>query len=86
MESDLFSVLSMNVNGTDADASRAMLQMILNEKQDFHKTWKSRVIKIFRRNLLVFLTLLGVGVGFAIGFAIAPSRPSASVLLWTGNS
>ena len=47
--------------------------------------WRTRCGIFFRRNLLVFLTLVGVGVGFIVGFVIAPSRPTTSALLWIGE-
>ena len=59
---------------------------VVKEENISLNKWRTRCGIFFRRNLLVFLTLIGVGVGFIIGFVIAPSRPTASTLLWIGKS
>ena len=37
------------------------------------------------RNLLIYLTLIGVALGLGIGFALRPVTPSQSVLVWLGR-
>lgn len=66
------------------NAEDSMTPMYQGAKM-FNK-WRTRCGLVLRRNLLVFLTLIGVGVGFIIGFTVAPTKPTASVLLWTGKS
>ncbi|XP_045176769.2 excitatory amino acid transporter 2-like [Mercenaria mercenaria] len=41
-----------------------------------------KCVGLFRQNLLVILTLVGVGIGFVIGFAI--QQASASGIMWIG--
>ena len=41
---------------------------------------------ILKENLLVILTLIGVGIGLLVGFTVAPTKPSASALMWIGKS
>ena len=44
-----------------------------------------RVLVHLRRNLLLLLTVLGVIVGFGIGFGVRPSKPSDTALMWIGK-
>ena len=48
------------------------------------KTWQDKAKKIFRQNLIVILTLVGCGVGFLVGFLVAPEDPSPSAVTWMG--
>lgn len=36
-------------------------------------------------NLLLLFTLLGVGLGFVVGFAVREIHPSESALMWLGK-
>ena len=36
-------------------------------------------------NLLLFTTILGVGIGFIIGLAVREANPSESALMWLGK-
>lgn len=67
------------------ESQNATDTLISSFKQELQKTWKTRCLEVLRQNLLVFLTVLGVGIGLATGLAIAPTKPSASVLLWVGK-
>ena len=67
------------------DAKDAMISEYKEENINLNK-WRTKCGLFFRRNLLVFLTLIGVGFGFVIGFVIAPNKPTSSVLLWIGES
>lgn len=42
-------------------------------------------LQVFRNNLLVILTVLGVIFGFIIGFGVRAASPSEDALIWTGE-
>ena len=46
----------------------------------------STIKTTLRRNMLMMLTLVGVVIGFTIGFGIRPLNPSRDALLWIGKS
>ena len=50
------------------------------------RTFRRRMRAHLVRNMLVYLTLFGVLVGLALGFALRPARPSDSTLVWLGKS
>ncbi|KAL4219748.1 hypothetical protein ACF0H5_020162 [Mactra antiquata] len=41
-------------------------------------------VKVLRRNLLLFLTLVGAFLGVGIGFAVRTTQPSNNALMWLG--
>lgn len=45
---------------------------------------RQKCITLLRQNLLVLLTLVGVGIGFLIGFTVGPTKPSMSAIMWIG--
>ena len=55
-----------------------------DEKFSEKKTCKDKCAQVLRQNLIVLLTVLGVGVGLLIGFLVAPHDPSPSAVLWMG--
>ena len=55
-----------------------------DEKFSEKKTCKDKCANVLRQNLIVLLTVLGVGVGLLIGFLVAPHDPSPSAVLWMG--
>ena len=46
----------------------------------------STIKTTLKGNVLMILTLVGVALGFAIGFGIRPLNPSTDALLWIGKS
>ena len=38
-----------------------------------------------QRNLLLLLTIVGVLVGFGIGFGVRPTNPSTTAIMWIGT-
>ena len=48
-------------------------------------TMRIRIWSHVKHNLLLFLTIFGVTVGFGIGFGVRPSNPSDTVLMWIGK-
>lgn len=45
----------------------------------------AKVTTCLRREVLLWLTLLGVCVGFGIGFGIREADPSDDTLMWIGE-
>ena len=45
----------------------------------------ARLLRVFRKNLLVLLTVVGVVVGLAVGFGIRETIPSQDAILWIGE-
>ncbi|KAL3846709.1 hypothetical protein ACJMK2_017676 [Sinanodonta woodiana] len=45
---------------------------------------KGGCIRFLKRNSLLLLTILGVVLGFALGFSVRETRPSETVLMWLG--
>ncbi|XP_053403402.1 excitatory amino acid transporter-like [Mercenaria mercenaria] len=43
-----------------------------------------KIKSVFLNNLLLFSTLLGVGFGFVVGFAVRATQPSENALMWLG--
>ncbi|XP_053405000.1 excitatory amino acid transporter-like [Mercenaria mercenaria] len=43
-----------------------------------------KIKNVILNNLLLFSTILGVGVGFIVGFAVRETHPSENALMWLG--
>ena len=43
-----------------------------------------RVLRFLKDNLLMALSVLAVGIGFIVGFAVRPQQPSEQALMWLG--
>lgn len=48
------------------------------------KTLGRKILEHVKRNLLLLLTVVGVIVGFGIGFGVRPAKPSDTALMWIG--
>lgn len=46
---------------------------------------KGKIRGHFARNLLIYLTLIGVILGLAVGFSVRPVAPSQAVMVWLGK-
>jgi len=57
-----------------------------NKQCERQMTLSAKCVRLIRQNLLVTLTLVGVGCGFLVGFLVEPTNPSISVLLWLGET
>ena len=49
------------------------------------KTLGRKILEHVKRNLLLLLTVVGVIVGFGIGFGVKPAKPSDTALMWIGK-
>ena len=38
-----------------------------------------------KQNLLLLSTIVGVSMGFVVGFSVRPARPSEDTLMWLGK-
>jgi hypothetical protein len=42
-------------------------------------------VVLLKQNAVLFLTLIGVVIGFALGFGIREAHPSSDALMWLGK-
>lgn len=49
-------------------------------------SFKSKLFGAMKDNLILVFTLLAIGIGFAIGFAVRPLKPTSEAIMWLGRS
>ncbi|XP_052801565.1 excitatory amino acid transporter-like [Mya arenaria] len=76
--SNVFTVDGCASHKLDNDSN-----MDVERKMD-SRSFRAKCLGLVRQNLLVTLTLVGVGCGFLIGLLVEPTGPSASTLMWIG--
>ncbi|WAR02017.1 EAA1-like protein [Mya arenaria] len=78
--SNVFTVDGCASHKLDNDSN-----MDVERKMD-SRSFRAKCLGLVRQNLLVTLTLVGVGCGFLIGLLVEPTGPSASTLMWIGTA